>query len=223
MSNYAAFDGHRAIELARMTLQLEAECILELIPRLDNSFSRAVEEILVCQGRVITTGVGKSGKIAQKIASTFSSTGTPAFYVHPTEAAHGDLGMITAADLALVISLSGESDEIARILPALSDIGLLVVAITAGVGSRLAKAADIVLDCTVRREACPFNLAPTTSTTLQLALGDALAVSTLDARGFSEDKFASLHPGGALGKRLTDKLGSACSQKHREIATLQQK
>ena len=176
--------------------------MLALGARAGDEFVQAVALMLACQGRVVVMGMGKSGHIGRKIAATLASTGTPALFVHPAEASHGDLGMIQPADLVLAISNSGESEELVAILPVLSRLGVALVAITGGLQSTLAKQAHVVLDSSVAREACPLNLAPTASTTAQLALGDALAVVLLDARGFKEEDFARSHPGGALGRKL---------------------
>jgi arabinose-5-phosphate isomerase len=192
----------RAIALAHETFDIEAAAVLGLKNRVGPSFAQAVDLILGVQGRVVVMGMGKSGHIGRKIAATLASTGTPAMFVHPAEASHGDLGMITAVDLVLVISYRGESDEIAAILPALKRLGAPIVAMTGGQDSTLAQHADVWLDSAVDKEACPLNLAPTASTTAQLALGDALAVALLDARGFRAEDFARSHPGGALGRKL---------------------
>ena len=194
--------SQRAIALAHETFDIEAAAVLGLKERVGESFARAVEMVLATHGRVVVMGMGKSGHIGRKIAATLASTGTPAMFVHPAEASHGDLGMITAMDLVLVISYRGESDEIAAILPALKRLGAPIVAITSGQDSTLAKHADVWLDSAVDKEACPLNLAPTASTTAQLALGDALAVALLDARGFRAEDFARSHPGGSLGRKL---------------------
>jgi arabinose-5-phosphate isomerase len=170
--------------------------------RLDTRFSDAVQMMLNVKGRVVVTGMGKSGHIGSKIAATLASTGTPAMFVHPGEASHGDLGMIKAVDVVLAISNSGESDELVSILPVLKRLGVPLIAMTGGLTSALAQHADVVLDSSVAKEACPLNLAPTASTTTQLALGDALAVALLDARGFKAEDFARSHPGGSLGRRL---------------------
>jgi arabinose-5-phosphate isomerase len=170
--------------------------------RLDTRFSEAVQMMLNVKGRVVVTGMGKSGHIGSKIAATLASTGTPAMFVHPGEASHGDLGMIKAVDVVLAISNSGESDELVSILPVLKRLGVPLIAMTGGLTSALAQHADVVLDSSVAKEACPLNLAPTASTTTQLALGDALAVALLDARGFKAEDFARSHPGGSLGRRL---------------------
>jgi arabinose-5-phosphate isomerase len=196
----------RALQLARQTLDIEAEAILALKARLSNSpddaFARAVALLLSCGGRVVVSGMGKSGHIARKIAATLASTGTPALFVHPAEAAHGDLGMVTEADAVIVISNSGESEELLAIVPVIKRIGAKLISMTGRPQSTLATLADVHLDVAVAREACPLNLAPTASTTATLALGDALAVALLDARGFREEDFARSHPGGALGRRL---------------------
>lgn len=192
----------RAIDLARQTLQIEADAVLGLIDRLDETFAAAVALILNCRGRLIVSGIGKSGHVARKIAATMSSTGTPAYFVHPAEASHGDLGMITRDDLLLALSNSGESEELVFIVPIVKRQGAKLIAMTGNPESTLAKEADIHLNTAVAQEACPLNLAPTASTTAALALGDALAVALLDARGFGADDFARSHPGGALGRRL---------------------
>ncbi|HYE39992.1 MAG TPA: KpsF/GutQ family sugar-phosphate isomerase, partial [Ramlibacter sp.] len=201
-----AFDGGRALRLAQETLDIEAAALLGLKQRTGESFVRAVEALLRVRGRVVVMGMGKSGHIGRKIAATLASTGTPAMFVHPAEASHGDLGMIKAIDLVLAISNGGESDEITVILPVLKRLGAPLVAMTGNPKSTLARHADIVLDSGVAKEACPLNLAPTASTTAQLALGDALAVALLDARGFEAEDFARSHPGGALGRKLLTHL-----------------
>ena len=190
------------LQLARDTLDIEAQALQGLKDRLDERFVQAVQMMLQVQGRVVVTGMGKSGHIGRKIAATLASTGTPAMFVHPAEASHGDLGMIKVVDVVLAISNSGESDELVAILPVLKRQGVPLIAMTGGLQSSLARHADVVLDSSVEREACPLNLAPTASTTAQLALGDALAVALLDARGFRAEDFARSHPGGALGRRL---------------------
>ncbi len=197
-----AASSDRAIALAKETFDIEAAAVLGLKSRVGPSFAQAVDLILALQGRVVVMGMGKSGHIGRKIAATLASTGTPAMFVHPAEASHGDLGMITAADLVLAISNSGESQEMATILPVLKRLGAPMVAMTANGQSTMALHADIWLDSAVDKEACPLNLAPTASTTAQLALGDALAVALLDARGFRAEDFARSHPGGALGRKL---------------------
>lgn len=200
------FDAENALRLARETLQIEADAILGLQQRLANdpgaSFVRAAAMMLDCRGRVVVSGIGKSGHIARKIASTFASTGTPALFVHPAEAAHGDLGMVTEQDVFVAISYSGEADELMSIVPLVKRLGAKLIALTGSDTSSLAQLADVHLNIGVAKEACPLNLAPTASTTATLALGDALAVTLLDARGFGAHDFARSHPGGALGRRL---------------------
>lgn len=188
--------------LARQTLQIEADALLALQARLDTRFVAAVRLILASRGRLIVSGIGKSGHIARKIAATMASTGTPAYFVHPAEASHGDLGMITSDDVLLALSYSGESEELLRIVPVIKRMGARLIALTGHPESTLAREADVHLDGGVAQEACPLNLAPTTSTTAALALGDALAVALLDARGFGPEDFARSHPGGSLGRRL---------------------
>lgn len=194
--------AQRAITLAQETFDIEAAAVLGLKQRVGASFAQAVSMVLGIQGRVVVMGMGKSGHIGRKIAATLASTGTPAMFVHPAEASHGDLGMITAGDLVLAISNSGESQEMAAVLPVLKRLGTPVVAMTGSAHSTMARHADLWLDTAVDKEACPLNLAPTASTTAQLALGDALAVALLDARGFRAEDFARSHPGGALGRKL---------------------
>jgi arabinose-5-phosphate isomerase len=195
-------DSERFLELARSVLDIEADAVRALKSRLGQAFLAAHRLMLATKGRVVVTGMGKSGHIGRKIASTLASTGTPAFFMHPGEASHGDLGMITADDVVVAISYSGESDEIAKILPLIKRRGAKVIAITGRAGSTLATEADVHLDAGVEKEACPLDLAPTASTTATLALGDALAMALLDARGFGSDDFAMHHPGGALGRKL---------------------
>ncbi len=202
MSLNRPFDAARALALATRTFEIEARALLGLSARLGPAFAAAVEAVLKCQGRVVVMGMGKSGHVGRKIAATLASTGTPALFVHPAEASHGDLGMVMAGDVVLAISNSGESDELAAILPALRRLGVTFVAMTGRPDSLLARHADIVLSSAVDEEACPLNLAPTASTTAQMALGDALAVALLDARGFREADFARSHPGGSLGRKL---------------------
>ncbi len=201
------FDAARALQLAHETFEIEAAAVLGLRTRTNGAFGRAVQMILDVRGRVVVMGMGKSGHIGRKVAATLASTGTPAMFVHPAEASHGDLGMIKPVDLVLAISNGGESEEITVILPVLKRLGVPMVAMTGNVASTLARHADVVLDCGVEKEACPLNLAPTASTTAQLALGDALAVALLDARGFRTEDFARSHPGGALGRKLLTHLG----------------
>ncbi|MEZ5646715.1 MAG: KpsF/GutQ family sugar-phosphate isomerase [Burkholderiaceae bacterium] len=196
------FDPSHAARMARETLDIEAQAIQAMALRLDDRFGRAAAVLLACRGRVVVTGMGKSGHIGRKVAATLASTGTPAMFVHPAEASHGDLGMITANDVVLAISNSGESEELTAILPLIRRMGVPLVAITGREASTLGRHADVVLDAAVDKEACPHNLAPTASTTAQLAMGDALAVALLDARGFRADDFARSHPGGALGRKL---------------------
>ena len=198
----ANVDDARLLQLAHDTLDIEANALLGLQKKLSSSFVQAVRAVLKVRGRVVIMGMGKSGHVGRKIAATLASTGTPAMFVHPAEASHGDLGMVKEIDLVLAISNSGESDELAAILPVLKRQGVPLVAMTGGAQSTLARHADIVLDSSVDKEACPLNLAPTASTTAQMALGDALAVALLDARGFKAEDFARSHPGGSLGRRL---------------------
>ena len=190
------------LRLARQVLDIEADALHALSTRIDASFAHAVSLMLACKGRVVVTGMGKSGHIGGKIASTLASTGTPAFFVHPGEASHGDLGMIAHDDVVLALSNSGESSEIVSIVQLIKRRGAKLIAMTGNPGSTLAREADAHLDASVDKEACPLNLAPTASTTAALALGDALAVALLDVRGFSADDFARTHPGGSLGRRL---------------------
>ena len=220
----APFDFEQALRLARQTFEIEAAAVLALASRLGENFLQALQCIRACQSRVVVIGIGKSGHIGRKIAATLSSTGTPALFVHPAEARHGDLGMITAKDVVLVISNSGESQEITVLLPLLSRLGVPLIAITGMPNSTLARHADWVLDSSVAQEACPLNLAPTASTTAQLAWGDALAVALLDARGFKPEDFARSHPGGMLGRKLLThvrdvmRLGAAIPVVHLETA-----
>ena len=191
-----------ALDLARKVLAIEADAVSALASRLDERFLDAIGLILACRGRVVVSGVGKSGHIARKIASTMASTGTPAFFLHAAEAGHGDLGMITSDDVVLALSNSGQTDELLTIIPLIKRQGAKLIAVTGNADSALAREADVHLDARVAQEACPLNLAPTASTTAALALGDALAVALLDARGFNEQDFARAHPGGALGRKL---------------------
>jgi len=193
---------HAYIELGRAVLKTEAAAISALTERLDQGFHDACELLLNCAGRIVVTGMGKSGHIGNKIAATLASTGSPAFFMHPGEASHGDLGMITADDLVIALSNSGETSEITLLLPWLKRIGIPLLALTGNPASTLARSADIHLDVSVAAEACPLGLAPTSSTTATLAMGDALAVAVLEARGFTEEDFALSHPGGNLGRRL---------------------
>lgn len=193
---------HPAIAEAKRVLEVEAAAIRGIIEHLDQAFVNAVELIATCSGRVVTMGVGKSGIICKKISATLASTGTPSFFMHPTEAIHGDLGMLVSGDVVLAISNSGETEELLRLLPSIKRIGAEVVAITGNPASTLARTADFHLSAAISKEACPLGLAPTASTTATLALGDALAMALLVRRGFKEEDFASLHPGGKLGKRF---------------------
>ncbi len=189
-------------EQARRVLKIEAEAVAALIERIDASFEHAVEMILLCEGRVVVTGMGKSGLIGKKIAATLASTGTPALFLHPAEGIHGDLGMVTRGDTVIALSNSGETEEISRMLPSLKRLGIGIIALTGNPESTLAKNSDVVINVGVKEEACPLGLAPTASTTAALAMGDALAVALLDKKGFKEEDFACFHPGGTLGKRL---------------------
>jgi arabinose-5-phosphate isomerase len=200
------FDRTRALRLAQETFDIEAAAVQGLKARTGSAFGDAVAAMLDLRGRVVVMGMGKSGHVGRKIAATLASTGTPAMFVHPAEASHGDLGMIKSVDLVLAISNGGESEEITVILPVLKRLGVPMIAMTGNPKSTLGLHADIVLDCGVEKEACPLNLAPTASTTAQLALGDALAVALLDARGFKSEDFARSHPGGALGRKLLTHL-----------------
>jgi arabinose-5-phosphate isomerase len=190
------------LDLARKVLRTEAAAILSLVDRLDGDFDRAVQLLFECRGRVVVTGMGKSGIICRKIAATLSSTGTAAFFLHPAEAIHGDLGALRDDDVVLAMSYSGETEELIRLLESLRRIGAKLIALTGNPASTLARAADVILNCGIAEEACPMNLAPTASTTAALALGDALAMTLSVRKGFREEDFASLHPGGKLGRRL---------------------
>jgi arabinose-5-phosphate isomerase len=204
LTSFNEAQAQRALDLAREALDIEGEAIRKLSARLDrdDSVPRAVALMMACKGRVVVSGMGKSGHIGRKIAATLASTGTPALFLHPGEAAHGDLGMVTSQDVLIAISYSGESSELAIVIPAVKRMNVPVIAITGKPESSLALAADVHLDVAVDKEACPLNLAPTASTTATLALGDALAVALLELRGFKPDDFARSHPGGALGRRL---------------------
>jgi arabinose-5-phosphate isomerase len=191
-----------ALELARRVLRTEAAAILGLVDRVDDTFERAVQLLYECRGRVIVTGMGKSGIICRKIAATLTSTGTSAFFLHPAEAIHGDLGAIRDDDVVLALSHSGETDEILRLLESIRRIGARLIALTGDPDSTLARAADVALNCGIAEEACPMNLVPTASTTAALAMGDALAMTLLVRKGFGEEQFASYHPGGKIGRRL---------------------
>ncbi len=192
----------RVLNRATETLKIEADAILQLIPRLNENFEKAVEAIIKCEGKIILTGIGKSGQIARKIASTFSSTGTPAVYLHPAESSHGDLGLISRNDLVIALSYGGETSELNPVLNYISRNGTFLIALTGKAKSTLAQAANLFLDVSVEKEACPLNLAPTSSSTATLAMGDALAMSVLEVRGFKTENFAELHPSGSLGAKL---------------------
>ena len=198
----ATVNAGQVLSLAKMTFEIEAAAVLEMASRIGDEFVQTIELMVACRGRIVVMGMGKSGHIGRKIAATLSSTGTPSMFVHPAEASHGDLGMIQATDVVLAISNSGESEELMAILPVLSRLGIALIAMTGNPHSTLAKQSRITLDSSVAHEACPLNLAPTASTTAQLAMGDALAVALLDARGFKQEDFARSHPGGALGRKL---------------------
>lgn len=196
------FNEEKLVSRARLVLNIEAAAVSALETRIGEAFVAACRLIQSCTGRVVVTGMGKSGHIGDKIAATFASTGTPAFFLHAAEASHGDIGMITPADVLLALSNSGETAELIAILPVIKRLGIGLIALTGKPQSTLARAADVVLDVSIPKEACPLNLAPTASTTATLAMGDALAVALLDARGFTEEDFARSHPGGSLGRRL---------------------
>jgi len=198
--------GADTLPLAREVFQVEAAAVSALADRLDGAFSSAVDMLLQCGGRVVVSGIGKSGHIARKVAATFASTGTPAFFVHPAEASHGDLGMISPDDVVVAFSNSGETAELLAILPTVKRLGARLIALTGNPASTLAKLADASLDTSVAKEACPLNLAPTASTTAQLAMGDALAVALLHAKGIGPNDFARSHPGGALGRKLLTRV-----------------
>ena len=199
-------DPQRIRRAATEVLETEARAISALAARIDDEFVKACEHILDCRGHLIVTGMGKSGHIGHKLAATLASTGTPAFFVHPAEASHGDLGMVRSDGLVLALSNSGETEELLRLLPGLKRLGVVLIAMTGNPGSTLARYADVHLDTSVDREACPLGLAPTASTSAQLALGDALAIALLDARGFTAEDFARSHPAGSLGRRLLLKI-----------------
>ncbi len=194
------------IEQAKRVLRIEADAVAALIDRIDATFEQAVDMVLDSKGRVVVTGMGKSGQIGKKIAATLASTGTPALFLHPAEGVHGDLGMVMRGDVVIALSNSGETEEIARMLPSLKRLGIQIIALTGNKDSTLARNSDVVLDVGVKEEACPLGLAPTASTTAALAMGDALAVALLDRRGFRPEDFACFHPGGALGKRLLTRV-----------------
>ncbi len=202
MTTSGTFDPARALQIAARTVHIEARALMAMADRIGEGFTSAVQSMLACRQRVVVMGMGKSGHVGRKIAATLASTGTPAFFVHPAEASHGDLGMVMAGDVVLAISNSGESDELATLLPAIRRLGVTFIAITGRADSTLGRHADVVLSSAVDEEACPLNLAPTASTAAQMAMGDALAMALLDARGFRESDFARSHPGGALGRKL---------------------
>ncbi len=195
-------DTETALDLAKKVLRTEAAAILGLVDRLSGDFERAVDLLYDCKGRVVVTGMGKSGIICRKIAATLSSTGTPAFFLHPAEAIHGDLGAIRDEDIVVALSYSGETEELVRLIESIRRIGARLIALTGAPRSTLGRSADVTLDCGIAEEACPMNLVPTASTTAALALGDALAMTLLVRKGFREEQFASLHPGGKIGKKL---------------------
>jgi arabinose-5-phosphate isomerase len=198
----ARLDSQSLLDRARQVLKIEADAVAALAPRLDHNFIQACELLLSCKGRAVVTGMGKSGHVGNKIAATLASTGTPSFFMHPAEASHGDIGMITAADVVLAISNSGETAELATILPVIKRLDAPLIALTGRADSTLGRAATVILDVSISTEACPLNLAPTASTTATLAMGDALAIALLDARGFTPEDFARSHPSGSLGRKL---------------------
>ena len=199
-------EREKLLNLGRAVVDTETRALTDLRERINDSFARACQHILACKGRTVVIGMGKSGHIGHKIAATLASTGTPAFFVHPGEASHGDLGMITASDVVVALSNSGETDEIVTLLPVIKRLGIPLIALTGNLHSALAKAATVCIDVGVKKEACPLGLAPTSSTTAALVMGDAIAIALLEARGFSEKDFALSHPGGALGRRLLLKV-----------------
>lgn len=199
-------------KLGLAVIETEAQAVFELSQRIDNRFEKACELLLACKGRIVVTGMGKSGHIANKIAATLSSTGSPSFFMHPGEASHGDLGMITRQDTVIAISHSGNTIELVTLLPLLKRLEVPLITLTGNPESALAKASDVNLDVSIKQEACPLGLAPTTSTTVALVMGDALAIALLQARGFSEEDFALSHPGGSLGKRLLLRIDELCHQ-----------
>ncbi|MDD3763220.1 MAG: KpsF/GutQ family sugar-phosphate isomerase [Nevskiales bacterium] len=208
-------DADKLIALGRRALEIERDALAALLDRVDDRFVEACRTMLACQGRIVVTGMGKSGHIGGKLAATLASTGTPAFFVHPGEASHGDLGMITRQDVVVAISYSGETAEIVTLLPLLKRMQAPLIAMTGKPGSTLAQAAEVHIDVSVEAEACPLNLAPTASTTATLAMGDALAVALLEARGFTPEDFAMSHPGGSLGRRLLLKISDVMHQGER--------
>jgi len=195
------------LKQAKQVLEIEYKAIKDMIPKLDKNFEQAVEIINSCRGRVVVTGIGKSGLVGRKISATMASTGTPSFYLHPTEGAHGDMGMVMKDDVILAISYSGENEELLNLLPVIKGMGLKLITMTGAVHSNMAKASDVILNTKVNKEACPYNLAPTASTTATMALGDALAITLLLKKGFQKKDFAALHPGGMLGRKLLLKVG----------------
>jgi len=200
--NTTAVDKHGIVELARAVIDTELSAVGALSKRIDESFVEAVQKLLQCKGRIVVTGIGKSGHVGNKIAATFASTGSPAFFMHAAEASHGDMGMLQANDVVIALSYSGTSDELLKLIPGIKRLGIALVVLSGDLNSALANAADVALDVSVEKEACPLGLAPTASTTCMLVTGDALAVSLLHARGFSSDDFARSHPGGRLGRQL---------------------
>lgn len=210
--NYSVKQSMNFCTLGLAVIETEAQAVFELTQRIDARFEKACELLLACKGRIVVTGMGKSGHIGNKLASTFSSTGSPAFFMHPGEASHGDLGMITRQDVVVAISHSGTTQEIVTLLPLLKRLEVPLITLTGNSESILAKTADVNLDVSIKQEACPLGLAPTTSTTVALVMGDALAVALLQARGFSAEDFALSHPGGALGKRLLLRIDELCHQ-----------
>ncbi len=213
-TEYEADDFAKSMAEARQVLAIEAEAVLNLQEKVDHIFSEAMKLIINCRGRVVLTGLGKSGLVAKKMAATFSSTGTPAFFVHAGEASHGDLGMITADDIVIAVSNSGETDEVLSLLPSIRRIGAKVIAFSGNPQSTLGKHADLTLLVTISEEACPHNLAPTASTTATLALGDALAIALSHLKGFTEEDFALYHPGGNLGRKLLTKVKDVLKIRH---------
>ncbi len=195
-------DSNKLKQMARAVIRTESDAVTALLERVDDSFVAACRLLLACRGRIVVTGIGKSGHIGGKLAATLASTGTPAFFLHPAEASHGDLGMLTADDVVLAISNSGETGEILTILPVIKRLGIPLIGMTGNPASTIARAADVNLDVSVGKEACPLGLAPTASTTAALVMGDALAISLLESRGFTEEDFAHAHPGGTLGRKL---------------------
>ncbi|NLY65788.1 MAG: KpsF/GutQ family sugar-phosphate isomerase [Alcaligenaceae bacterium] len=206
------YSPEKALQSGRKTIQAEAQALLDLDARLDENFSKAIALLLGCQGRVVVMGLGKSGHIGRKISATLASTGSPSFFVHSGEAVHGDLGMVTGKDIVIAISYSGASNELSTVLPVVRRLGTKIIAICGHPHSDLAKLCDVFLDASIKKEACPLNLAPTTSTTVALALGDALAITCLEARNFGESDFARSHPGGALGRRLLTHVNDVMRQ-----------